>query len=92
MSQALKIGIIGDFHPGSPSQAKTIEALEQVAGQLAIAIEPTWLATPSLGAPSGDVLSVFHGVWAGPGDYQIPSGALTAIRFCREQQRPFFGT
>ncbi len=93
MNQSLKIGIIGDFDKGRSSQLKTDEALDHVSKRLSIAIDAVWLPTKSLEKRTVTIkLREFHALWAGPGDYENPDGAIKAIRFCREQQWPFFGT
>ena len=48
MTQTLKIGIIGDFDKGRPSQVRTDEALNHVSKKLSIAIDAVWLPTKSL--------------------------------------------
>ncbi|MFC1886712.1 hypothetical protein ACFLZM_06625 [Thermodesulfobacteriota bacterium] len=93
MKESLKIGIIGDFDQGRQSQTKTSEALDHVSNKLAISIDAVCLPTTSLGNQAIDsVLKEFHALWAGPGDYANPAGAIDAIKFCREQQWPFIGT
>ena len=93
MNDPLKIGIIGDFNHDRQSQTKTNEALAHVSKKLSISIDTAWLPTNSLGNQAVCTeLMVFHGLWAGPGDYLNPTGALNAIKFCREQQWPFIGT
>lgn len=50
-----------------------------------------WLATDQINADSP--LNGFDGFWCVPGSpYRNTDGALRAIRFAREQQRPFLGT
>ena len=93
MNQSLKIGIIGDFDIGRPSQLKTDEALVHVSKKLSIAIDAVWLPTKSFEKQTVTTkLREFHALWAGPGDYENPDGVIKAIKFCREQQRPFIGT
>ncbi len=93
MNQSLKIGIIGDFDKGRPSQLKTNEALVHVSKKSSIAIDAVWLPTKSFEKQTVSTkLREFHALWAGPGDYENPDGVIKAIRFCREQQWPFIGT
>jgi CTP synthase (UTP-ammonia lyase) len=92
MVKSLKIGIVGDFDEGRTSQLKTIEALEHASNELSIPIDIAWLPTASLSENSAKDIKQFDGIWAGPGDYTNPSGALQAIKYCREQQWPFIGT
>ena len=99
MKRPLRIGIIGDFDPGNPTHIATNEALKQAAGALSLALDPAWLPTKALvdqSASSGDIetgLNRFDGLWCAPGSpYQSMQGALRAIRFAREHDRPFIGT
>ena len=93
MNPSLKIGIIGDFDKSRLSQLKTDEALVHVSKILSLTIEAVWLPTKSFEKQTmATTLRTFHGLWAGPGDYENPNGVINAIRFCREQQWPFIGT
>ena len=92
MVRPVRIGVIGDFNPGYPSHIATDEALGHAAAALSIPLELTWLPTPQL---EGDVslLEPCDGLWCSPGSpYQSMEGALQAIRFAREHDRPFVGT
>jgi CTP synthase (UTP-ammonia lyase) len=92
--QSLKVGIIGDYHAASRFHRATGAALHHAAGALAAAVDIVWLPTPSLAGEQADAsLSQFDALWCAPGSpYQSMEGALQAIRFAREQGRPFIGT
>jgi CTP synthase (UTP-ammonia lyase) len=99
MNRPLRIGIIGDFKGSNPSHLATNEAIQHAASMLSLAVECSWLPTPSLDcAPSGadgkqTLLTQFDGLWCSPGSpYQSMAGALKAIRFAREHDKPFIGT
>ncbi len=94
MTTILKIGIISDLVDQRASQLMTDAALIHVSEHLCIDIQHTWLTTSALANRdySNDILKAFHGVWAGPGDYEHPDAAIEAIQYCREQLKPFFGT
>lgn len=93
MNPSLKIGIVGDFDQGRPSQLKTNEALDHASNELSASIDVVWLPTKSLENQNVTTkLRNFHAIWAAPGDYENPDGAIKAIRFCREQLWPFLGT
>jgi CTP synthase (UTP-ammonia lyase) len=93
MTTTLHIGIIGDFNPQVQPQLKTNDAILHAAGHLSLAVEIDWLPTKSLINSSLDTrLNHFDALWAGPGSYESSVGAMNGIRFCREQNRPFFGT
>jgi CTP synthase (UTP-ammonia lyase) len=94
MDQAARIGIIGDLTPSHPSYLGTGEALSHAAGALALRVEWSWLPTESLADPGDEAgLTGYDGLWCGPGSpYRSLDGALRAIRFAREQDRPFLAT
>ena len=94
MNQPLRIGIIGDFNPSYPSHVATNEALNQAARALSLAMDYSWLPTQSLdGEGSETILRKLDGLWCAPGSpYKSILGALKAIRFARENDRPFIGT
>lgn len=88
---AIAIGIIGDYDTERPSHIATVGALKHCAASLGINLEPRWLPTESL--EEGEELQGFDGFWCAPGSpYRSMRGALNAIRFARENNRPFLGT
>jgi CTP synthase (UTP-ammonia lyase) len=89
-----KVGIIGDYDAASQFHQATNAALQHAASALSITIDVVWLPTPSLVAERGEVtLQQFDALWCAPGSpYQSMDGALQAIRFARQQGRPFIGT
>ena len=93
MTRALKIGIIGDFDKSRPSQTRIGEALDHASKELSVSVDIIWLPTKSLDMQTAvTTLLDFHALWAGPGVYENPEGAIRAIKFCRERQWPFIGT
>lgn len=93
MSHTIKIGIIGEFDSGRPSQVATNDALERAAEALKYDIAIEWIPTTVLEQNSNTLLQKFAALWCAPGNtYQRFSGALHAIRFAREKDRPFLGT
>ena len=94
MDERLKIGIIGDFSPDLPTHMATNAAIQHSADQLSKPVDIVWLATDSLlGLDSQLMLRECDGLWASPSSpYQSKEGALRAIRFAREENRPFIGT
>jgi CTP synthase (UTP-ammonia lyase) len=94
MSQALTVGIAGDWNESSPSHHATNDALQHAARALSVPVEFRWLPTPSLAAEGGEgMLRQVDALWCAPGSpYQSMDGALEAIRFAREEGRPFIGT
>jgi CTP synthase (UTP-ammonia lyase) len=93
MSSTVKIGIIGDLDLERPSHRATNDALLHSAAALGLEVEITWLPTESLEGDPDHVLEKFDGLWCSPGSpYKSMEGALGAIRFARENDRPFIGT
>ncbi|MBC3364586.1 CTP synthase [Pseudomonas sp. SWRI154] len=87
----LNIALIGDHDPRITAHRAIPLALELAAKQTGHSIRLQWLATPLI--TKNAVLEHFDGVWCVPGSpYQNEDGALQAIRFAREQRRPFLGT
>ena len=91
---SLRIGIIGEFDPALPSHRATNEALNHAAAHLSMAVEYSWLPSAALAEYKfADGLNQFHGLWAAPGGpYRSMDGMLSAIRWAREQDWPYFAT
>jgi CTP synthase (UTP-ammonia lyase) len=94
MNQTLTVGIAGDWNESFPSHRATNEALEHAARAMSVLVEVRWLPTPSLAAVGGEaMLRQVDTLWCAPGSpYQSMDGAFHAIRFAREEGRPFIGT
>ncbi|MFC1990413.1 hypothetical protein ACFLVW_07705 [Chloroflexota bacterium] len=90
----LNIGIIGDYDANLISHPVTNTAIEHAADRLAVKANVEWIPTPSLLTTVGlEKLERFDGLWASSGSpYRSMEGALSGIRFAREQNKPFFGT
>ncbi len=88
----LKIGIIGDFDEKRISQVKTNQCLEDIASKLDIGIVKQWISTDNISKESLTELEIYDGLWAAPGNYSNPSGAISAIQHAREKNIPFIGT
>lgn len=92
MKIQLKIGIIGDFDENKISQVKTDQCLEDIATNLDIGVAKQWVSTDTITRESVKEIDVYDGIWAAPGDYSNPSGAILAIQHARENNIPFIGT
>jgi CTP synthase (UTP-ammonia lyase) len=91
MALPVRIGLVGDFNGEVPAHQAIPHALALAANDLGRAVEPAWLPTEAIRGESG--LAHFDGLWCVPGSpYRSMEGALRAIRFAREQGRPFLGT
>ena len=94
MSDAVRIGILGDFNPEFRSHHATNDSLQHVAARLNLPVESQWIPTPSILESGGwKTLETFDGLWASPGSpYQSFAGMLKGIEFARVHDRPFLGT
>ncbi len=94
MSDAVRIGILGDFNEEFRSHHATNDALQHAAAKLNQALESQWIPTPSLLQPNAQkVLESFDGLWAAPGSpYRSMDGMLKGIEFARRRDWPFLAT
>ena len=87
------VGLIGDYDASVRAHLAIPEALRLACAATETSIHHTWLPTVSLDGDLRPKLSAFDGLWCVPGSpYQNMTGALSAIRFAREQSIPFLGT
>ena len=76
MTEAVRIGILGDFNPEFRSHHATNDALQHAARKLQLKVESTWLPTPSLLEPgAAAMLDSFDGLLARPA---VPTRASMA--------------
>ena len=94
MSDAVRIGILGDFNADFRSHHATNDALQHAARTLNMKVESEWLPTPSLTTAAAEkTLESFDGLWAAPGSpYKSFDGMLNGIEFARRRDWPFLGT
>ena len=94
MSDAVRIGVLGDFDRKSPTLPALDKSLQHAAAKLSLTVESQWLATPSLlEAGAEKQLEGFDGIWAAPGSpYKSFDGMLKGIEFARSRDWPFLGT
>lgn len=82
----MTIGIIGDHNPGNVTHVATDSALARLGA------EARWIPTPEAEAGQA-VLAGHDGLMISPGGpYLSMDGALTAIRYARENDVPLLGT
>lgn len=87
----IRIALVGDYNPAVIAHQAIPQALTQSAATLGIDIGWQWRATTDINHPED--LSDYHAIWCVPASpYQNERGALSAIRYARENQRPFLGT
>lgn len=93
MQITIKVGIIGDFNPGNVTHCATNDAIVHAAAHARINAHVEWIPTLQIAEQGTDLLRPFASLWCSPGSpYNSMEGALTAIRFARETNIPFFGT
>src|SRR5580704_11870113 len=88
MPFAARIGVIGDFNGNNPTHIATNNGILHAAGALSQSIEVVWLPTDEAHA-----FGTFDALLCSPGSpYRSLDGALTGIRYARENGVPFLGT
>ena len=86
----IKVGVVGDFNSAFESHQATGESVRLAGKSLGVETTVEWLPSTEV---SEERLSVYDALWASPGSpYRSFEGMLQAIRFAREQRRPFLGT
>jgi CTP synthase (UTP-ammonia lyase) len=92
MATMVRIALVGDYDSSVTAHRAIPEALRLSAKRLGVEVAPEWIHTTVIVSPP-EVLSGHAGVWCVPASpYANMAGALAAIRFARESQRPFLGT
>jgi len=87
----LHLALIGDYNPDVIAHQAIPVALQQAARVLNVSVNTQWLDTDTITSTAS--LHGFDGFWCVPASpYRDIDGALRAIRFAREQRRPFLGT
>ena len=88
------LAIVGDFKPANHSHQATHDAIHHCSAAGRLDVASTWIGTDQLdGAGAVDRLGEYDGIWLAPASpYKSMAGALSAIRFAREQKVPLLGT
>ncbi|MGF6128564.1 CTP synthase (UTP-ammonia lyase) [Pseudomonas frederiksbergensis] len=87
----IRIALIGDYDPQVTAHQAIPIALGMAAEHSGLDVQFQWLATDQINADTP--FNTFDGFWCVPASpYRDTDGALRAIRFAREHQRPFLGT
>lgn len=94
MTDAVRIGILGDFNPDFRSHHAINDSLQHAAAKLNQRVESEWIPTSSILEANGQKkLESFDGIWASPGSpYKSFDGMLRGIEFARRRDWPFLGT
>src|SRR6516162_8268284 len=92
MAREIRVALVGDFDPSVVAHQAIPKALELAGAHHGVRVEGTWIHTSSI-SRAEDRLSGFDGVWCVPASpYANTMGAIDAIRYARQQPRPFLGT
>jgi len=87
----INIGLIGDFNPDVTAHRAIPLALSLSSKRFGIEINPVWLPTDFI--KNNAQLNSLDGLWCVPASpYKSMEGALTAIKYARENKIPFLGT
>jgi len=88
VGNTVRIALVGDRKSGVTAHYAIERSFE-----MAPDIEPVWVPTSSIGEFARDSLQEFNAIWCVPGSpYESEAGAIAAIRYAREDARPFLGT
>ena len=81
MSDPVRIGILGDYEPKSPTLPAIEKSLQHASAHLNLPVEAEWIATPTVLAPEAlKKLESYDGIWAAPGSpYKSFDGMLKGI-------------
>jgi CTP synthase (UTP-ammonia lyase) len=91
MTAAIHIGLIGDRDDTTTAHQAIPRALALAGDAAPLPVHYEWV--PTLEITDESRVSEFDGLWCVPASpYRSADGALRAIRFAREQGRPFLGT
>ncbi len=94
MSRTVSISVVGDYDAGNHTHLATSNALRHAARALGTALDLQWVHTSRVdpARPDGE-LGAADGIFLAPGSpYASIDGALAAVRYAREQGRPFAAT
>ncbi len=91
MHPSLQIALVGDYNPTVTAHIAIPKALGLTSQFLTVKLEHHWLGTETI--TDTNRLEPFNAIWCVPASpYKNTEGALTAIRYARENQIPFLGT
>ncbi len=92
MTREIRVALVGDFDPSVIAHQAIPQALELAGAHHRLNVEGTWIHTSTITAADRR-LAGFDGIWCVPASpYANTMGAIDAIRYAREQRRPFLGT
>lgn len=91
MTSVVRIAVVGDHDPAVTAHQANPLALQLAGEALGLSVAGEWIPTESIEGPSR--VAPFDGICCVPATpYRSERGALAAIRFARQEGRPFLGT
>ena len=89
----VKVALVGDYDAGVKAHRAIPLALQMAAEAANCRVEPEWVGTIELDGDSASRLRDYGAIWVVPASpYRSMGGALAAIRYAREEGKPFLGT
>lgn len=93
MQLMIRILLVGDYSDSVIAHGAIPRALALAAAKAAAEVTYRWLPTEQISSPDSVAATDPNGIWCVPGSpYRNMDGALTAIRYARENKIPFLGT
>lgn len=91
VTPSLRIALVGDYNADVIAHQAIPLAIDDAAAVLELTVEYHWLPTQDI--KSAEDLADYNAIWLVPASpYQNMEGALTAVRYARENSVPFLGT
>jgi CTP synthase (UTP-ammonia lyase) len=91
MEQAIRIGLVGDRNDKVPAHVAIPRALSMASGFSKCSVDYDWVPTEEISSQQRVV--GYDAIWCVPASpYRSMEGALRAIKWAREESRPFLGT
>jgi len=91
MKHDIRIGLVGDQNNTVPAHVAIPRALAMASGFLKCPIDFDWIPTEEIS--THERVAEYNGLWCVPASpYRSMDGALRAIKWARENGRPFLGT
>ena len=92
-TRVVRVALVGDHDPQVKAHRAIPVALQMAAEAANCRVEPEWVGTEELDEGAASRLGDYGAIWVVPASpYRSMDGALAAIRYAREQGRPFLGT
>lgn len=93
MPPTVRVALIGDYDPAVIAHQAIPRALALAGTAVEAKVDGCWLATDRIVDAPDALLDSFDAFWCVPASpYRSADGALRAIRYAREGNRPFLGT